>query len=69
MTGCVKLFNNNKAILFKVIDKGLLIRYIKVWEILNNLMNIKFDSEPVTTFQGKKVPKENASHKCLSTRF
>ena len=53
---------------------------------ISNLMNIKFDSEPVygdndkyiktkiksyedkinTNFQGKKVPKENASYKCLS---
>ena len=52
----------------------------------SNLMNIKFDSEPVfsdndkyiktkiklygdkvnTNFQGKKIPKENASYKCVS---
>ena len=52
----------------------------------SNLMDVKFDSEPVygdndkyiktkikidkdkvnTNFQGKKVPKENASYKCVS---
>ena len=54
--------------------------------LINNLMSIEFDSEPVygdndkciktkikmyedrvnTNSQGKKVPKENASYKCLS---
>ena len=53
---------------------------------ISNLLDIKFDSQPVygdgekyiktkikmygdrvnTNFQGKKVPKENASYKCLS---
>ena len=45
---------------------------------ISNLMNIEFDSEYIkikikmyedrvnTNFQGKKVPKENASYKCLS---
>ena len=52
----------------------------------SNLMDVKFDSEPVygdndkytktkikidkdkvnTNFQGKKVPEENASYKCVS---
>ena len=55
-------------------------------EKVDNLLNIKFDSEPVygdvdkyiktkikmygdrvnTNFQGKKVPKENASYRCIS---
>ena len=71
---------------FKVIDNKLLKEYTKIWEKVSNLMNIKFDSEPVygdnekymktkiklygdkinTNFQGKKIPKENASYKCLS---
>ena len=72
--------------LSKVTDKKLLKNYIKIWEKVSNLMDIKFDSEPFygnnnkyiktkikiykdkvnTNFQGKKVPKENASYKCLS---
>ena len=71
---------------FKVGDNKLLKKYTKIWEIVSNLMNIEFHSEPVyrdkyiktkikmyggivsTNFQGKKVPKENASHKCISLR-
>ena len=32
---------------FKVSDEKLLKKYIKIWERVSNLMNIKFDSEPV----------------------
>ena len=66
---------------FKVISNKLLKKYSKMWDRVSNLMNIKFDSEPVyrdndnyiktkimfygdkisTNFQGKKIPKENAS--------
>ena len=38
----VKCFDSNKMS-FKVIDK----KYSKIWERVINLMNIKFDSEPV----------------------
>ena len=31
----------------KVIDNKLLKKYTKIWEIVSNFMNIKFDSEPV----------------------
>ena len=66
----------------------MLKHYAKIWGKVRNLMNIKFDIEPVsgdndkyintkikiyrdkvnTNFQGKKVPKENASYKCLSLK-
>ena len=84
--GYAKCFDSNKTISFKVTDKKRLKNYIKIWGKVRNLMDIKFDSEPVygdndkciktkvrihrdkvnTNFQGKKVPKENASYKCLS---
>ena len=32
---------------FKVIDKTLLKKYIRIWERVSSLMNIEFDSEPV----------------------
>ena len=67
---------------FKASDNKLLKKYTKIWERASNLMNIKFDSEPVygdndkyiklygdkvnTNFQDKKKPKENASCKCLT---
>ena len=86
MIGCVKNFDNNKAVSFKVDDNKLLKKYNKIREKISNLMNIESDSELVygdndkyirtkikmyedrvnTNIQGKKVPKENASYKCLS---
>ena len=86
MIGYVKYFDSNKTMSFKVSDNKLLTEYIKTREKVSNLMNIKFDSEPVycdndkyiktkikfygdkinKNFQGKKIPKENASYKCLS---
>ena len=71
---------------FKVTDKQLLKKYNKIWEKVEELLNVKFESKPVygdddkyiktkinsykdkvnTNFQGKKVPKENSSYKCLS---
>ena len=85
MTGYVKTFNSNKTMSFKANDNKLLKKYIRIWEIISNSLNIEFDSEPVyddndkyiktkikmyedrvnTNFQGKKVPKEDASYKCL----
>ena len=47
MIGYVKHFDSNKAMSFKVIDNKLLKEYTKTWEKVSNLMNIKFDSEPV----------------------
>ena len=86
MIGYVKQFVSNKTMSFMVSDNKLLKNYNKIWEKINNLMNIEFDSEPVygngdkyiktkikiyedrvdTNVQGKKVPKENVSYKCLS---
>ena len=41
----VKCFDSNKTMSFKVTDKKLLKKYYKIWEKVNNLMDIKFDSE------------------------
>ena len=41
----VKCFDSNKTMSFKVTDKKLLKKYSKIWEKVNNLMDIKFDSE------------------------
>ena len=43
----VKCFDANKTMFFKVINKKLLKKYIKIWGKVSSLMNIKFDSEPV----------------------
>ena len=83
--GYVKHFDSNKTMSLKVSENKLLKKYNKIWERTDNLLNIEFDSEPVsgdvdkyiqikikmyghrvnTNFQGKKVPKENASYKCM----
>ena len=47
MIGYVKHFDSNKTIPFRVSDNKLLKNYNKIWEKINNLLNIEFDSEPV----------------------
>ena len=47
MIGYVKHSDSTKTTSFKVSDNKLLKKYSKIWEIVSNLMNIKFDSEPV----------------------
>ena len=84
--GYVENFDSNKTMSLKVDDNKLLKKYNRIWEIIKNLLNIEFNSEPVygddqkyiktnikmyedrvnTNFQGKEVPKEDASYKRLS---
>ena len=48
MVGYVKCFeNNNKTMSFKVSDKKMLKKYIKIWEKISNLVGKEFDSDPV----------------------
>ena len=47
MIGYVKHFDSNKTMFFKVSDNKLLKKCNKIWEKVGNLLNIKFDSEPV----------------------
>ena len=51
MIGYVKNFDSNKKILrfviFKVDDNKLFKKYNRIWEIISNLLNIEFNSEPV----------------------
>ena len=47
MIGYAKYFDANMKISFKVDDNKLLKKYNKIWKKISNLMNIKFDSEPV----------------------
>ena len=77
MIGYIKHFDSNKAMLFKVNDNRLLKQYTKIWERVSapvygdNDKYIKaeiksYGDKVNTNFQGKKIPKENASYKCLS---
>ena len=45
--GYVKCFDSNKTMFFKVNDNRLLKKYTKIWQRVNSLINIEFDSEPV----------------------
>ena len=47
MTGYVKKLNENAAILFKVNNKQLFKNYNKIWENVEKLMRIDFESKPV----------------------
>ena len=47
MIGYVKNFDSNKTMSLKVEDNKLLKKYDKIWEIISDLLNIEFDSEPV----------------------
>ena len=47
MIGYVKHFDSNKTMSFKLSDNKLLKKYKKIWEKVGNLLNVKFDSEPI----------------------
>ena len=47
MIGCVKCFDSNKTMSFKVIDKQLLKRYTKIWERVISLINVELGSKAV----------------------
>ena len=47
MTGYARKFNENATMSFIVKDKKLLKKYIKIWETIERLMKINFESKPV----------------------
>ena len=47
MIGYVQHFDSYKTMPFKVSDNKLIKKYNKIWEKISNLLDIKFDSEPV----------------------
>ena len=47
MTGYVRKFDENATMSFRVNNKQLLKNYIKVWEKIEKLMRIDFESKPV----------------------
>ena len=47
MIGYVKIFDSNKTMSLRVDDNKLLKKYNRIWEIISNLLNKEFDSEPV----------------------
>ena len=47
MTGYARKFNENATMSFIVIDKNLSKKYSKIWETIEGLMKITFESKPV----------------------
>ena len=47
MIGYVRKFNENSTMLFRVKDKQLLKNFSKIWEKIEKLMKIDFESKPV----------------------
>ena len=47
MTGYARKFDENAAMSFRVKDKKLLKKYIKIWETIEELMKKNFESNPV----------------------
>ena len=55
MIGYVKCFDGNKTMSVKAIDNELLKKYTQIWKKVRNLLNIKFDSEPVNDDNDKYI--------------
>ena len=55
MTGFAKNFESNKTMSFKVNDNKLLKMYTQIWGKVRNLLNVKFDSEPVYGDTDKQI--------------
>ena len=70
MIGYAKYFDSNKTLSFKVIDKGLLKRYTKIWGRINGLIGKEFDSESVHDDNDKYIKtKINSYGDKVNTNF
>ena len=87
MTGCVRKFDRNMTMSFKISDKQLPKKYNQILKRVQKLLKMEFNSKPVygimintlkqkqkymlvvllQIFRAKKMPKEKAPYKCLST--
>ena len=47
MTGYAKKFESNATVSFKIRDKKLLNKYDQIWETIENILKIKFQSKHV----------------------
>ena len=63
MIGYAKYFDDNKIMSFKVTDKQLLKKYNKIWEKVEELLNVKFESKPVYGEDDKYIKTKIKSYK------
>ena len=63
MIGCVKFFDDNKVMSSKVTDKKVLNKYNKIWEKVEELLNVEFESKPVYGEDDKYIKAKIKSYK------
>ena len=63
MTGYVKYFDDNKIMSFKVTDKKLLNKYNKMCKKVEELLNVKFESQPIYGEDDKYIKAKIKSYK------
>ena len=63
MIGYFKYFDDNKVMPFKVTDKKLSNKYNKIWEKVEELSNIKFESKPCYGENDKYIKAKIKSYK------
>ena len=70
MAGYVRKFNENSTMSFRVKDKQLLKNYNKIWEKVEKLMKIDFESKPVYGDDDKYIKtKIKTYEKSIITNF
>ena len=70
MTGYISKFNENLTMSFRVKDKQLLKNYNKIWEKVEKLMKIDFESKPVYGNDDKYIKtKIKTYEKSIITNF
>ena len=47
MTGCARKFDENTTMSFRANNKQLLKNYNKIWEKIEKIMKINFESKPI----------------------
>ena len=62
MTGYARIFNENTAMSFIVKDKKLLKKYSKIWETVEGLIKITFESKPVYGEDVKYIKRKIKTH-------
>ena len=59
MKGYVRKFDENATMSFRVNDKQLLKNYNKIWEKIEKLLDIDFESKPVHGDDDKYIKNKN----------
>ena len=69
MIGYVKCCDSYKTMYFVINVNKLSKKYIKIWERVNNLMNIEFDSQPVFGDTDKHIKTKKMYEDKVNTTF